>query len=133
MLDLYGMYHSLASCSESCFCRAHFEVKLEDKNMNAVQFPTRTGNLCRMRAHLNCSYVSNFNTRGADRVVVSASDWQAGGTGLIPRRSKPVIFRIKPIDNIDNWRCNAMRHAHWHASYIKLTRMSHRPQYIIQR
>ena len=22
-----------------------------------------------------------------------------------------------------------MRHAHWHASYIKLTRMSHRPLY----
>ena len=28
-----------------------------------------------------------------------------------------------------DWRCNAMRHAHCHSSYIKLTRMSHRPLY----
>ena len=66
----------------------------EDKNMNGVQFPTRSRYLCRMRAHLNCSYFSNFNThtRGAVGVVVSASDWHAGGAGLIPIRSKPVCY-----------------------------------------
>ena len=58
--------------------------------------------------------------------MVSASDWHAGGTGLIPRRSKPVIFGIQ---SIDNWRCNVMRHEHWHAWYIKFTRMSYRPRY----
>ena len=46
-------------------------------------------------AHLNCSYFSNFNTRGAGSVVVSASDWHAGGPGLVPRRSKLVIYGIK--------------------------------------
>ena len=46
-------------------------------------------------AHLNCSYFSNLNTRGACNVVVSASDWHAGGPGLIPRRNKPDIFGIK--------------------------------------
>ena len=67
----------------------------EDKNINAVQLPTRIRHVCRMRAHLNCSYFSNFNTRGAGSVVVSASDWHAGGPALIPRRSKRVIFAIK--------------------------------------
>ena len=69
--------------------------------MNGVQFPTRIQHLCSMRAHLNCSYFSNFNTRGAVGVVVSASDWQAGGAGLIPIRSKPVCLLYlvsKPID-----------------------------------
>ena len=50
--------------------------------------------LCRMRAHPKCSYFSNFSTRGADSVVVSAYDWQAGGPALMPRRSTPVIFGI---------------------------------------
>jgi len=63
--------------------------------MNAVQFPTRIRHLCGMRAHLNCSYFSYFNTRGADSVVVSASDWNAGGPGLIPRRSKHAMFGIE--------------------------------------
>ena len=63
--------------------------------MNVVQFPTRTRHLFRVRAHLNCSYFSNSNTRGADSVVVSASDLHAGGPGLMHRRSKPVIFGIK--------------------------------------
>ena len=67
----------------------------EDKNINAVRFPSRIRHVYRMRAHLNCSYFSNFNTRGAGRVVVSASDWHAGGPGLIPRRSKTDIFGIK--------------------------------------
>ena len=50
--------------------------------------------LCRMRAHPKCSYFSNFSTRGADSVVVSAYDWHAGGPALMPRRSTPVIFGI---------------------------------------
>ena len=66
----------------------------EDKNMNAVQFPTRIRHLCRMRAHFNCFYVSNFNTRSAGSVVVSASDWYAGGPGLMPRCNNPVMFDI---------------------------------------
>ena len=70
----------------------------EDNNIIAVQFPTRIRHVCRMRAHLNCSYFSNFNTRGAGSVVVSASDWYAVGPGLIPRRSKHDIFGINPID-----------------------------------
>ena len=59
-----------------------------------THFPTSTRHLCRVRAHLTCSYFSNSNTRGADSVVVSASDWHAGAPGLINRRSKPVIFCI---------------------------------------
>ena len=62
--------------------------------MNAVQFPTRIRYLCRLRAHLKCSYFSNINTRGADSVVASAYDWLAGGPALMPRRSTPVIFGI---------------------------------------
>ena len=62
--------------------------------MNAGQFPTRIRYLCRMRAHLKCSYFSNFSKRGADIVVVSAYDWHAGGPALMPRRSTPVIFGI---------------------------------------
>ena len=34
------------------------------------------------------------STRGAGSVVVSASDWHAGGPGLIHRRNEPVIFGI---------------------------------------
>ena len=48
-----------------------------------------------MRAHRNFSYFSNFITRGAGSVVVSASDWHAGGPDLIPGRCKPVLFGIK--------------------------------------
>ena len=66
----------------------------EDKDMNAVQFPTRIRYLSRMGAHLKSSYFSNFTTRGADSVVVSAYDWHAGGPALMPRRSTPVIFGI---------------------------------------
>ena len=62
--------------------------------MNAVQFPSINLHLCRMLAHFSCSHVSNFNTRGVGSVVVSASDWHAGGPGLIHRRNKPVIFGI---------------------------------------
>ena len=63
--------------------------------MNAVQFPTRIRYLCRMRTKFNCFYVSNFNARGVGSVVVSAYDCHASGLGLIPRRSKPIIFDIK--------------------------------------
>ena len=85
--------------------------------MKAVQFPTRIRYLCRLRAHLKCSYFSNFNTRGADSVVVSAYDWLAGGPALMPRRSTPVIFGIDTNTENDTaelcvWRCNAMRHTH---------------------
>ena len=66
----------------------------EDKDMNAVQFPTRIRYLCRMRAHHKCCYFSNFSKRGANSVVVSAYDWHAGGPALKPRRSTPVIFGI---------------------------------------
>ena len=34
------------------------------------------------------------STRGAGSVVVSASDWHAGGPGLIHRRNEPVLFGI---------------------------------------
>ena len=34
------------------------------------------------------------STRGADSVVVNASDWHAGGPGLIHRCNEPVIFGI---------------------------------------
>ena len=34
------------------------------------------------------------STRGTGSVVVSASDWHAGGPGLIHRRYEPVIFGI---------------------------------------
>ena len=47
-----------------------------------------------MRAHPKSSYFSNFSTRGADSVVVSAYDWHASGPALMPRRSTPVIFGI---------------------------------------
>ena len=62
--------------------------------MNFVQFLTRIRHLCRMRAQLNCSYVF-YTSIGTSSVVVSASDWHAGGPGLILRSSKPVIFGIR--------------------------------------
>ena len=89
--------------------------------------------LCRMRAHLKCSYFSNFSTRGADSVVVSAYDWHTGSPALMPRRSTPVIFGI----NTNRQRMTLLNCAsggamlcatHTHV-YIKLTRMSHRPLY----
>ena len=94
--------------------------------MNAMQFPTRNRPLCRVRAHLNCSYFLNYNTRGAGVVVVSASDWHAGGPGLIHRRSKPVIFGIKTTRQLAV-QCHASRTLV--CLYIKLIRKSHRPQY----
>ena len=66
------------------------------------------------------------STRGAGSVVVSTSDWHAGGPGLIHRRNEPVIFGITntrqrtDIVVVCDWRCNAMRHAHWHTSYINV-------------
>ena len=91
--------------------------------MNSVQFPTRIRHLCRKRAHINWPCISNINSRGAGSVVVSASDCHVGGPSLIPRRCKSVIVEIK-INSLTltllNW-CNAMRHAHWHDSYIKRT------------
>ena len=76
--------------------------------MNAVQFPTRIRYLCRLRAHLKCSYFSNVNTRGADSVVVSAYDWLAGGPALMPRRTTPVIFGInKNIQRMTLLNCAA--------------------------
>ena len=97
-------------------CHVHCVVH-EDKDMNAVKFPTIIRYLCRLRAHLKCSYFSNFNTRGADSVVVSAYDWLAGGPALMPRRSTPVIFGIDTNTENDSvelcgWRCTAMRHTH---------------------
>ena len=86
--------------------------------MNAVQFPTIIRYLCRLRAHLKCFYFSNFNTRGADNVVVSAYDWLVGGPALMPRRTTPVIFGIIFLltenDTVElcGWRCTAMRHTH---------------------
>ena len=59
-----------------------------------VKFPTRIRYLCRMRAHLNCFYVSNYNIRGAGSVGVSAYNCHADSLGLIPRRMKPIIFCI---------------------------------------
>ena len=65
----------------------------------------------------NVPTFSNFNTRGADSVVVSAYDWLAGGPALMPRRSMPVIFGIDTNTENDTvelcgWRCTVMRHTH---------------------
>ena len=72
----------------------------EDKNINAVQFPTRFRHVCRMRALLNCSYFSNFNSRGAGSVVVSVSAWHAGGPVLIPDAASVfyLIYKSKDRD-----------------------------------
>ena len=112
-------------CTLRCARRQEYECcVISDYNSVVV--------LCKMRPHPKCSYFSNFSTRGADSVVVSAYDWHAGGPALMPGGSTPVIFGINTnrqrITLLNCASSGAMLCAtHTHA-YIKLTRMSHRPK-----
>ena len=103
----------------------------EKNNMNAVLFPTRIRPLCRLRTHLSCSYTWNIITRIAGCVVVSASNWQAGRPGLIRADAAAgLIYLVWKIDGQGLTLLNiigTIRHAHWHASCIKCTQLSHRP------